>query len=272
MFTFYYPTPHCFLLIPQIDVLLNVRYGIPGEARPLVYNNELEAFFFEVTDRGVRTDISAREKPRTIYFMDWKAEELYLVENAKTIKEVSEAMVTSGGLGGLKMRRLNEDPEGEKLVDRLLEEDEEVVPLLVSRLGYMPTPSEDLVDKYLDESQELLGEELLHDVETPDSELARESGEAYDDIMRMLKEDMGDEAGFLQTEELLDSLRQMTPQEMKPLRDLLSLLKQTDPSKFDELKPAFQQHFVALEREVQEDGKELGRLLMEAKRNMQSKP
>jgi hypothetical protein len=271
LLTFYYPTPHYFLLVPQIDILLNVRYGIPGEARPLMFNDELEAFFFEVAERGVRTDLAAREKPRTIYFVDWKVEEVYLVENAKTIKEVSHAMVTGGGLDGLRLKQLETDPEGEKIIDRVMEEDEEVIPLLVGRLGYTPTPTEDLVDKYLEESQEILGGELVHEIEKPDAELARESGEAYDDIMRMLKEDVDDEEGLLETEELLDGMRQLTPQEMKPLRDLLSLLKQTDPSKFDELKPAFLEHLVALEREVQEDGKELGELLTEAKRKVQSK-
>ena len=135
--------------------MLNVRYGIPGEARPLMFNDALEAFFFEVGERGVRIDHSAREKPRLIYFVDWKAEEVYLVENAKTIKEVSQAMVNGGGLGGLKLEQLETDPEGEKIIDRVMEEDEDVMPLLISRLGYTPTPTEDLVDKYLDESEEM---------------------------------------------------------------------------------------------------------------------
>ncbi|RXW17059.1 hypothetical protein EST38_g8805 [Candolleomyces aberdarensis] len=250
--------------------MLNVRYGIPGEARPLMFNEELEAFFFEVAERGVRTDLSAREKPRTIYFVDWKAEEVYLVENAKTIKEVSQEMVTGGGLGGLKLKQLKTDPEGEKIIDKVMEEDEEVMPLLVARLGYTPTPTEDLVDKYLDETEEILGGEL-REVEKPDAELVKESGEAYDDIMRMLEEDMDDEESLLEAEELLGGMKQLTPEEMKPLRDLLALLKQTDPAKFDELKPAFLEHLVALEREVQNDGKELGELLMKAKQNKRNR-
>ncbi|KAJ2925059.1 hypothetical protein H1R20_g12035, partial [Candolleomyces eurysporus] len=228
-------------------------------------------FFFEVAERGVRTDLSAREKPRTIYFVDWNAEEVYLVENAKTIKEVSQAIATGGGLGGLKLKQLETDPEGERIIDRIMEEDEEVMPLLVARLGYTPTPTEDLVDKYLDETEEILGGELAHEVEKPDADLMKESGEAYDDIMRMLEEDMDDEESLLEAEELLGGMKQLTPEEMKPLRDLLVLLKQTDPAKFDELKPAFLEHLVALEREVQNDGKELGELLMKAKQRKSSR-
>lgn len=236
-----------------------------------MFNDELEAFFFEIVDRCVRTDLSAREKPRTIYFVDWKEEELYLVENARTIKEISQAMATGGGLDGLKLKQLAVDPEGEKIMDRVLEEDEEVVPLLVDKLGYTPTPTEELVDKYLDKSEDILGGELAPDTEKVDPNLLKESGEAYEDIMKMLEEDMDDEESLSAAEELLGGMKQLTPEEMVPLRDLLALLKTTDPSKFDDLKPAFLEHLVSLEREVQEDGRELGELLMKAKQRTQSR-
>lgn len=268
LYTFYYPTPYYFLLIPQIDLIVNVRYAIPGEARPLMFNNALEAFFFDVAERGSRPDNAAKESPRQLYFMDWKGEELYLVEGASTVKEVAQQMIAGGGLDAVRMKKLEADEEGEKVLERVLERDETVLPTLVEKyLGYTPAPSEELQDRLLEQSEEELGQELDTLVEEQNPITAKEGSQAYEEIVQMMTEDIEDKEELEGIREVLDSMKQWAPEELKPLRDLLGLLKHTDPSRYPELQDIFRQHLMSMEREVQEDGRVLSELLLKVKRS-----
>jgi hypothetical protein len=266
LFTFYYPTPHYFLLMPQIDIIVNVRYAIPGEVRPLMYNNELEAFFFHVAERGTREDTAANEGPRQIYFMDWQGEDLYSVEEAGTVKDIAQQMIAGGGIQGLKLKKLEPDVEGEKVLERVLECDEAVLPILVEKyLGYTPAPSEELQNKLLEQSEEELGATLEDFAEQPSDEVVKEGSEAHEEIVRMMMEDIENPEEVEEIQVMLESLKQFAPEEVRPLRDLLRLLKHTDPSRYPDLQSIFRRQLMSLEREVQEDGRVLSDLLIKAK-------
>ena len=271
LFTFYYPTPHYFVLMPQIDIVVNVRYAIPGEARPLMYNNELEAFFFRMAERGTREDTTAKETPGQIYYMDWQGEELYSVEEAGMIKDIAQQMIAGDGIQGLKLKRLEPDAEGEKVLERVLERDEAVLPVLVEQyLGYTPAPSEELQNKLLEQSEEELGETLEGLAEQPSDEVRKEGSEAHEGIVKMMMEDMENPEDVEEFQEMLEGLKEFAPEEVKPLRDLLGLLKHTDPSRYPDLQDIFRRQLMSLEREVQEDGRVLSDLLIKAKNRSSS--
>lgn len=268
LYTFYYPTPYYFLLIPQIDMIVNVRYAIPGEARPLMFNNALEAFFFDVGERGSAPENAAKESSRQIYYMNWKEEELYKVEGASTVKEVAQQMIAGGGLEALKMKKLEADEGGEKVIERVMERDETVLPVLVENyLGYTPAPSEEFQNRLLEQSEEELGQNLDAPVQERNSATEEESSKAYEEIVQMMTEDVQSEEELENIRELLESMKQWAPEELKPLRDLLGLLKHTDPSRFPELQDIFRQQLMSMEREVQEDGRVLSELLLKSKRS-----
>ena len=265
------------LLIPQIDIILNVRYAIPGEARPLMYNNELESWFFEVVERGSEPDkrVDAADRPKEIFYLDWKQEEMYRVKNAQTLREVAQRITEGDGLGSLELELLTPSPEGEAVIERLLDEDPTVMPTLIDDyLQYTPAPNEDLLSRLLDETDAFLGseEEVAPEIELePSEEVQAEGEEAYEEILRMLESDIADPEELAQAEELLETMKDATPEEMKPLHDLLKLLRETDPERFDEVKETMVERMKDLEAEIEQDAGELAELLMKSKKAAEMK-
>ncbi|KAF6747107.1 hypothetical protein DFP72DRAFT_1075752 [Ephemerocybe angulata] len=265
--TFYYPTPYYFLLVPQIDMMLNVRYAIPGQARPLMYNNAKEAWFFDVWPRDVELDLNSREDAaRKLYYLDWEKEELWAVKGERTFKEVCRDM-SQGGLEALELEKVECDVEGEAIIDRVMEDDESAIPLLVERLGYVPAPAEELSLNYLDRTEEVLGRSLDADEEVVPEDVRKESEMVYEEVLQMLREEMKG-AESEEVEELAESLKEMAPEEMKPLRDLLGLLRQTKGEKKGELGEVFLKQVMQLEKDVQEEGRILGELLLKEKKKV----
>ncbi|TFK20268.1 hypothetical protein FA15DRAFT_137099 [Coprinopsis marcescibilis] len=277
LLTFYYPTNQYFIIIPQIEFVVNIRYAIRGEVRPLMFNDDKESLIFEVVERGAEREVASvnpkkePDNPRQLYYLDWDEEELYAITNASTVRELSKKMIHGGGLKTLKRRRISPDPEGEAIIDRILDEDASVVPILEEQyLGYHPTPSDDLSDKYLDETEELLEEMGLGSIdeefEDIDPELRKESDKAFHEILNIISPTVGDQEELEHSADILDTLRTMAPQELKPIADLFKLIGKMDPEHAPIVAEELRRHYQQLEREVEQDGQVLGSVLAELKK------
>lgn len=271
--------------MPQIEFMINIRYGIPGDIRPLMFNNATEAFVFEVVERRfnelgeyqpVETSGEGEESERTLYYVDWQEEEVYTVKNAATMKELTKMMVRQGGsLDASELSLLESDEEGEAVADRVLDSDASVLPLLEEKyLGYMPPPSIELSDRYEEEAEQMVEELGLGSMEDEfddiDPEVAKEGEEAYRQLMQLARSMQSAPEEMEMTTGLLELMRDASPEELKPLSDLFTLLKSTKPEQIPIVAEELRKHYLELEREVQGDAQVLGQVLHELKRERAS--
>ncbi|KAH6915604.1 hypothetical protein BKA70DRAFT_1253241 [Coprinopsis sp. MPI-PUGE-AT-0042] len=284
LFTFFYPANQYFIVIPQIEFMINIRYGIPGDIRPLMFNNETEAFVFEVVERrfnerGEYEPVEMRseeEVERTLYYVDWQEEEVYTVKNASTMKELTKMMVRKGGsLDALELSLLESDEEGEEMADRVLDSDASVLPLLEKKyLGYMPPPSIELSDRYEEEAEQMVEELGLGSMEDEfddiDPEVAKEGEAAYRQLMQLANSMQSAPEEMEMTTGLLELMRDASPEELKPLSDLFTLLKSAKPEQIPIVAEELRKHYLELEREVQGDAQVLGQVLHELKKDRAS--
>ena len=142
LFTFYWLSPY-YLMIPQISLLLNIRHAIRGHARPVMFrqpsdSNESPEFIFRVD----------RHEPReqTFYLCDCTSLELRQIEGIhdeetllERMRSDAEAYVGAALAHSLPLIHVSPDPDGEQALERILERDESVIPLLAEKyLDYMP--------------------------------------------------------------------------------------------------------------------------------------
>ncbi|KAJ7831575.1 hypothetical protein B0H13DRAFT_2289245 [Mycena leptocephala] len=108
------------LRLPQIEMLMNVKYAIPGQVRPIIYSDVRETLMSHDATRASH----AHAAPDTV-------EEIVLLVAAAPTPE------------GVPMVKLEPDAEGEAALARILERDASVIPLLESDfLGYAPRATE----------------------------------------------------------------------------------------------------------------------------------
>ncbi|KAH6874315.1 hypothetical protein BKA70DRAFT_1350452 [Coprinopsis sp. MPI-PUGE-AT-0042] len=257
----FYPANQYFIVIPQIEFMINIRYGIPGDIR----RSCVERRFNE---RGEYEPVEMRseeEVERTLYYVDWQEEEVYTVKNASTMKELTKMMVRKGGsLDALELSLLESDEEGEEMADRVLDSDASVLPLLEKKyLGYMPPPSIELSDRYEEEAEQMVEELGLGSMEDEfddiDPEVAKEGEAAYRQLMQLANSMQSAPEEMEMTTGLLELMRDASPEELKPLSDLFTLLKSAKPEQIP-----------ILEREVQGDAQVLGQVLHELKKDRAS--
>ncbi|KAF8635138.1 hypothetical protein AX15_000523 [Amanita polypyramis BW_CC] len=129
LLTFYWFSPY-FLMIPQIDMIANILYRLPGETRPILFSNSRNQFVFTLLQDSTRFFLYDVNK-QTLHEFDAIADEENLVEKMDEDPEV------------LPLRTLLPDTEGEDAIRRILERDETVLPLLAENfLDYTPEITE----------------------------------------------------------------------------------------------------------------------------------
>ncbi|KAF8888109.1 hypothetical protein BD779DRAFT_1525629 [Infundibulicybe gibba] len=159
LLTLYWLSPY-YLMLPQIEMIVNIRHRIPGETRPLLYSNEREAFVFTLVDDNTRFYAYMVAKQELRVFGGVKDEDA-LVQQLEA---------------GLDLRSLPivaVDKEGEEALQRILDRDEAVIPLLAQKfLDYTPDathPWEENPDpeehKFSDEEEIAELERLAGDME-----------------------------------------------------------------------------------------------------------
>jgi hypothetical protein len=142
-------------MLPQIEMLVNIRYRIPGETRPILFSNERQSFIFTLVENKRR------------FFM-YDAGEQILWEFVGTESEEGLVRRMDADFGALEseMKKLVPDEEGEECVKRILARDETVIPVLAERfLDYTPEATHEW-EENLTASQELDEDEVDTALET----------------------------------------------------------------------------------------------------------
>ncbi|KAJ7085011.1 hypothetical protein C8R43DRAFT_1115407, partial [Mycena crocata] len=159
LLTFFAYSPY-FLRLPQIEMLVNIKYNIPGEVRPIMYSNEREEVVLSIDLPALADlveegdEVSSSDKvdtdaaPAQVLLLNCRTFDLYtydvdkegsLDDAPETVDELVLLIAAAPTPEGVPMMRLAPDPEGEATLKRVLDRDESVIPLLESDfLGYAP--------------------------------------------------------------------------------------------------------------------------------------
>lgn len=170
MLTFYWFSPY-YLMLPQIEMLVNIRYAIPGETRPLLFHAETHAFFFTLVADSTR-----------FFFWDQPHNTLYRVQGVQSADDLAVRVEADFPTLQSSMIRLETDPAGEDAINRILARDETVIPVLTQFLDYTPTPTQQMEEgtaRYaagLSEEQQL---ELYKGLMSDAADMIKKYGEPY---------------------------------------------------------------------------------------------
>jgi hypothetical protein len=108
LLTFYWLSPY-YLMLPQIEMIVNIRYRIPGETRPILFSNEQQSFIFTLVDDERR------------FFMCNIAEQaLWEFMGVEDEENLVQRMDDDFGALESEMKMLVPDEEGEECVKRIL--------------------------------------------------------------------------------------------------------------------------------------------------------
>ncbi|KAF8217196.1 hypothetical protein K438DRAFT_1798431 [Mycena galopus ATCC 62051] len=153
LLTFFAFSPY-FLRLPQIEMLVNVRYGIPGEVRPIMYSDARESVLFstELDHDPNDPDSDAAPPPDGagfVFLLNCRTFELWTYDPDRgdaapdTIEELVLLVGAAPTPEGVPMVKVETDPEGEEALQRILDRDPGVIPILESDfLGYAPRPTD----------------------------------------------------------------------------------------------------------------------------------
>ncbi|KAJ7811852.1 hypothetical protein B0H13DRAFT_514644 [Mycena leptocephala] len=138
-----------FFCLPQVEMLVNVKYAIPGQVRPIIYSDARECVLF-----WTEIPQDPDEPPDAVpdgaghVFLNCRTFELYTYDgtHAKhahappdTVKEILLLVAGAPTPEGAPMLKLEPDAEGEAALQRILDRDASIIPLLESDfLGYAP--------------------------------------------------------------------------------------------------------------------------------------
>ncbi|KAJ7103903.1 hypothetical protein C8R44DRAFT_808334 [Mycena epipterygia] len=135
-----------FLRLPQIEMLVTIKHAVPGEARPLMYHPTRDLLVFAI-DKPELAD--GPEGAAQLLLLDCKAFEVWTYDEdagedaPDTVDELCLLIGAAPSPEGVPMVRLEPDPDGVAALQRILDRDLTVIPLLTSEfLGYEPTPTE----------------------------------------------------------------------------------------------------------------------------------
>ncbi|KAJ7289395.1 hypothetical protein C8J57DRAFT_1165245 [Mycena rebaudengoi] len=163
LLTLYALSPY-FLRIPQIEMLVNIKYGIPGETRPIMYSDEAESLVFAIYPQQPPKDVEQNTEdgeqdiveesddedpfPPQFFLLQCRTSELYAFyadeDSAQTVPDTEAELIQliAEDPESLPVAEVEVDPEGEAALQRILDRDETVIPLLESQfLGYAPRPT-----------------------------------------------------------------------------------------------------------------------------------
>ncbi|KAJ7166774.1 hypothetical protein C8R46DRAFT_1271718 [Mycena filopes] len=200
-----------FLRLPQIEMLVNIKYAIPGEVRPIMYSVARESLVFCVEMPDDFEDSDSDSEPESevgedgaahVFLLDCRTFDLYTYDPAPppaadgtptyaqhapdTIEELVLLIGAAPTPAAVPMLRLEPDEAGAAVLQRVLDRDASVIPVLEEDyLGYAPratSRAEELLDANTAQRQET---EALRraiaaaraTVRETEAELAREEAE-----------------------------------------------------------------------------------------------
>ncbi|KAG6813412.1 hypothetical protein H0H92_011391 [Tricholoma furcatifolium] len=127
LLTYYWFSP-LYLMLPRIELLVNIEYGIRGETRPVLFSNERKSFVFAIGSK--------------YFLLDGPAKALYRVKNVRNDQELVDLLMQGDDELTLKLTAVERTDEGKAVMLRILKRDETVIPLLAEQfLTYTPTPT-----------------------------------------------------------------------------------------------------------------------------------
>lgn len=267
LLTFFYPAPYYFLRLPQIEMFVNIRHAIRGDVLPLAYNNSLEGFVFTTIRRTPPRDLGNR-----FYYIDWKRQELFRIEEGEgggtSEKRMVQLLRDSRGIEGMNLVKLRPDPEGDRVVQRILDHDDTVIPLLGEKyLEYTPAPTEALLDHYIGEAEALTqGEEVQEEGAAVEEHPGEpETTKALEDILESMRGKVPED----QEEEITRRLYELQAQAPEELGELLEMAQKMDGMTEDQAERVgeeIQEAMGDLMDEVSQSSKTLAKLLKETKK------
>jgi hypothetical protein len=117
-------------MIPQIEMIANILYNLPGETRPLLFSNSRDQFVFTLF-----------QEPTRFFLYDVNKQFLAEFDNVTSEEELVLKMDEDPEV--LPLTILSPNPEGESAIQRILERDETVIPVLAENfLDYTPQATE----------------------------------------------------------------------------------------------------------------------------------
>ncbi|KAJ7923432.1 hypothetical protein B0H13DRAFT_1979801 [Mycena leptocephala] len=132
-------------------MLVNVKYAIPGQVRPIIYSDARECVLFwtEIPQDPDEPPDAVLDGAGHVFLLNCRTFELYTYDgtHAKhapdTVEEIVLLVAAAPTPEGVPMVKLEPDAEGEAALQRILDRDASVIPLLESDfLGYAPRATE----------------------------------------------------------------------------------------------------------------------------------
>ena len=248
-------------------MFVNIRHAIRGSVVPLAYSNAREGFIFTTTVKRKRTEL-----PPRFYYIDWKTQGLFRIEEGRATSEkrmvqLLRDFAASGGIDGMNLVKMRPDPEGDRVVQRILDHDDTVIPILGEKyLEYTPAPTEALLDHYIGEAEALTqleeGEEEEGAVEEqPEPETTKLLEDILESMRGKVPEDQEEEI----TQRLYE-LREQAPEELGELLEMAQKMDNMTQEQAEKVGEEIQEAMGNLMDEVSESSKTLAKLLKETKK------
>ncbi|THU94722.1 hypothetical protein K435DRAFT_966752 [Dendrothele bispora CBS 962.96] len=198
LFIFYWFSPH-YLMLPHIEMMLNIKYGIPGDARPILFYIPSEEDVREAQKREEASSpdlfiFTVVERPNEFYFFDCSEGRLYRftdpsLTETRLVSLLAEDPAFSTDI--LDYEPVPSSEEGTQILARIMKRDETVIPDAAKFLGYTPEHTEPWQENLLAlpqplESDEPLTDEQIEEVKQLTEEIAsrspefKEASEAWD--------------------------------------------------------------------------------------------
>ncbi|KAJ3880641.1 hypothetical protein F5051DRAFT_450536 [Lentinula edodes] len=157
LLSLYWTSPQ-YLMLPQIETIFNIHFGIRGETRPIVYSTpdltlnqgegeeeegkrEFKSFVFTVVER-----------PSEFYLLEYHGEPtLFKISLPKSedssseqIQQLTEPLLVEllATPDKLTFEHIEHSPEGSAALQRIFARDRDVIPELEKFLGYIPEHTE----------------------------------------------------------------------------------------------------------------------------------
>ncbi|GLB40397.1 hypothetical protein LshimejAT787_0802680 [Lyophyllum shimeji] len=144
LLTFYWLSPY-YLMLPQIEMAVNIQHGIPGETRPLLFSNDRQSFVFTLVN-----------SPKEFFLFDGAKSVLYRVQGVRNEHQLVQLMARGDEAFEATLEVVPPNEEGEDALRRILERDETVIPLLAEKfLDYTPVPTNPWEEGVVSDGDEL---------------------------------------------------------------------------------------------------------------------
>ena len=248
-------------------MFVNIRHAIRGSVVPLAYSNALEGFIFTTVKRTAPT----RQLSPRFYYIDWKTQGLFRIEEGRATSEKRMVQLlrdSGGGIDGMNLVKMRPDPEGDRVVQRILDHDDTVIPILGEKyLEYTPAPTEALLDHYIGEAEALTqleeGEEEEEGAveEQPEPETTK----ALEDILESMRGKVPEDQEEEITQRLYE-LREQAPEELGELLEMAQKMDNMTQEQAEKVGEEIQEAMGNLMDEVSESSKTLAKLLKETKK------